>query len=152
MWRLAEVHCSFQLWFSDGKPIEALRGGGGVSSRLIVDHQGFLDLTEISLSKMTVLDANGSMLWLRPDPERRSFPSSGNTPQWLELSLEIVGDGGFELSLIRFPTVGAGMVTSVLHSPCSGLLECRILHSNRKRVRKTQAIARSIRQRCQLHQ
>jgi hypothetical protein len=122
MWCLGEVQSSSQLWFSDGNPIADTRGGYGVSSRLIVDQQGFLDLTEIDVPNVTALDANGLSLWLIQDSE----------PHWLNLSLAIVGDGGFNLT---------GMVTSVLHSPGSGLLKRRFKHFNRKRGRKTQAIA-----------
>lgn len=49
MWHLSRVFCHFQLWFSDGLPLGAVRGSlKGDSSRLIVDNQGFLDLTTVS--------------------------------------------------------------------------------------------------------
>ena len=76
MWEIVQVDSSYQLWFSDGKAIEAPRGGSGVSSRLIVDRLGFLDLTEILLSE-PLLDANGSLLWLQPPTPDKGFPPSG---------------------------------------------------------------------------
>lgn len=120
MWFLAKFPTEFQLWFSDGLPIKALRGGHGVSSRLIVDRQGFLDLTEIHLPQMIVLDANGSMLQPSQDPEGRSVPvgSSNKAAPWLELSLEIKLGGGFTVGLIppstdKSQTTEKGMVTNV---------------------------------------
>ena len=47
MWFLAVVNSPFAVWCSDGKPISTVRGGVGDSSRLIIDQQGFLDLTEL---------------------------------------------------------------------------------------------------------
>lgn len=47
MWFLAAVNSPSTIWCSDGKPISTVRGGVGDSSRLIIDQQGFLDLTEL---------------------------------------------------------------------------------------------------------
>ena len=47
MWFLAAVDSPSTVWCSDGKPINTVRGGVGDSSRLIIDKQGFLDLTEL---------------------------------------------------------------------------------------------------------
>lgn len=47
MWFLAAVNSPSTVWCSDGKPISTVRGGVGDSSRLIIDQQGFLDLTEL---------------------------------------------------------------------------------------------------------
>ncbi|UKZ78236.1 hypothetical protein TrVFT333_005972 [Trichoderma virens FT-333] len=65
MWHLARILVASRLWFSDGNPVEALRGGNGVSSRLIVDDQGFLDVTEMRSLESVTLDANGATLWLK---------------------------------------------------------------------------------------
>lgn len=142
MWSLVKVDSSYNLWFSDGKPINTTRGRPGVSSRLIVDQQGFLDLTEQDFAGQTILDANGSKL----------IVFNGNEPSPpLKLSLEILGDGTFILSLITTSQIiGTGMVISILPSPYSNLLECRSYIFIRG-VRNTQTIARSIRRRCCLH-
>ena len=47
MWFFTAVHSPSTVWCSDGKPISTVRGGVGESSRLIIDQQGFLDLTEL---------------------------------------------------------------------------------------------------------
>jgi hypothetical protein len=153
MWRLAENDGKFQLWFSDGKPINALRGGHGVSSRLIVEGQGFLDLTEIKITEMTMLDANNSVLWPYPTPEYWFFPgnpSNGKTAPWLELAVEIVEDCCFIVRLIPNPTYesrinAAGKVINILSVPSSSLLGHRPLRFNHTGVRKTQAIAKIVR-------
>ena len=48
MWRLAaEIDSWPKVWFSDKQPHEAVRGGPGTSCRMIVENQGFLDITEV---------------------------------------------------------------------------------------------------------
>lgn len=99
MWCFVAVQSSFQLWFSDGMPISVERGGPGVSSRLIVDQKGFLDMTEYPPTSGPMVDANGSSLQLPRDSEE---PPSANedSPPRMELSLKINDDGSFELGLI----------------------------------------------------
>jgi len=99
MWCFVVVQSSFQLWFSDGMPISVERGGPGVSSRLIVDQKGFLDMTEYPPTSGFMVDANGSSLQL---PRNSAGPPSAdeNSLRCMELSLEINGDGSFELGLI----------------------------------------------------
>ena len=48
MWQLKNIDNPWgaNLWFSDGMPVDMPRGGNGVSSRLIVDGQGFVDITD----------------------------------------------------------------------------------------------------------
>jgi hypothetical protein len=126
MWSLSLVESSFKLWFSDGMPIDAVRGGKGVSSRLIVDRQGFLDLTEIILA---TLDANGSIL------RSKAYTSGDEKALCLRLLLRVGGDGGFVLSLIPIftdplNTLSPGMATEELYRPCSDLSESRIFHCN----------------------
>ncbi|KAF2679518.1 hypothetical protein K458DRAFT_490599 [Lentithecium fluviatile CBS 122367] len=86
--------------FSDGQTLRAWRGGKGVSSRLIVQDQGFLDVTELDILRVIVLDANGSKLWHKWDQGRvlgPEIPSSEFTAQAriLELDLDLPGDGEF---------------------------------------------------------
>jgi len=115
MWRLAEVDCISQLWFSDGNAIKSVRGGHGVSFRLIVDGQGFLDLTEIPLSQEQMIDANGTMLLLPPNLEATVPPNiHGTSSPWIDLLLQIIG-GDFILTWIRYDTANMGMFTSVMY-------------------------------------
>lgn len=96
MWCLTSVESSFRLWFSDGQPINSPRGVSNVSSRLIFDTQGFLDLTELTIPRCTILDANGSKLVL---PTLWSYVLSGPLPPVIKLALKIEGNGSFELTL-----------------------------------------------------
>ena len=110
MWRLAEIDTSCKLWFSDGNPVDDIRGGDGVSSRLIVADQGFLDLTELHLIGNIFLDVNGFWILDWPgrvvEPEISSTgPSAVNFP--LEVSLKLPGDGTFTASLVTSPSVKA---------------------------------------------
>ena len=98
MWRLAQVRSKFQLWFSDGAPVESTRGGFSTSSRLIVEKQGFLDLTVpgLGIRGSPDLDANGLTLPLR-DPCTHEASDGGSA--LLNLALVVVGDGSFELNI-----------------------------------------------------
>src|SRR5215469_18609188 len=87
-WRLAVTESLFEICFSDGKPINDIRGGDGTSFRLNIDQQGFLDLIEL----LTILDTNGSKL----------VDLSPSEPRYvLQLSLKIPGDKTFTLELIN---------------------------------------------------
>ncbi|KAL9045470.1 MAG: hypothetical protein Q9214_001487 [Letrouitia sp. 1 TL-2023] len=98
MWRLLRAISSFQLWFSDGEPINSTRGISNTSSRLIVDTQGFLDLTDLNSLKFTALDANGLLLLVHGPP----FNTPSSQSSYLaELFLTIVEDGGFQLSVTQ---------------------------------------------------
>ncbi|KAJ5782359.1 hypothetical protein N7457_004133 [Penicillium paradoxum] len=111
MWHLATVNSPYTLWCSDGKPIDAIRGGVGESSRFIVDGQGFLDITELKVmgeeaewilidSRLnstdeeiaSVFNVNGLRLWKGLDHE----PSDLS----LALHLEIETNGKFNLFMI----------------------------------------------------
>lgn len=108
MWHLVRILAASRLWFSDGNPIAAQRGGHGVSSRLIVDGQGFLDVTEIRSLDSMVLDANGASLWLKRHERyssRFACPSLQNSPYPLSLSLRIDDDGNFNLSIVNIPSI-----------------------------------------------
>lgn len=48
MWYIASIRSSHKLWCSDGKALDDVRGGIGECSRIIVDKQGFLDITEFA--------------------------------------------------------------------------------------------------------
>ena len=109
MWCLTSVESSFRLWFSDGKPIDFPRGISNVSSRLIVDTQGFLDLTELPIPGYTILDANGSKLVV---PTLWSGLLTGPLPPVIKLALKIEGNGSFELTLAASTDpdhIGAGV-------------------------------------------
>ncbi|KAF7347039.1 hypothetical protein MVEN_01457600 [Mycena venus] len=98
MWRLAKINSSFECRFSDvnSVPVGAVRGGSNVSCRLVVDGQGFLDLTELDLPGIACLNVNGSWLWRHEGPESPRLP--------LELCLDIPGDGRFTARLTPAPT------------------------------------------------
>ncbi|KAL7941984.1 Phospholipase/Carboxylesterase domain-containing protein [Trichoderma barbatum] len=108
MWHLVQILIASRLWFSDGNPIEASRGGHGVSSRLIVDGQGFLDVTEIRSLESVALDANGATLWLKRHEgasDRFACPSLQNSSYPLHLSLRVDDGGNFNLTLVNIPDV-----------------------------------------------
>ncbi|KAL9610825.1 MAG: hypothetical protein Q9167_004494 [Letrouitia subvulpina] len=105
MWRLLRVISAFQLWFSDGEPINSTRGISHTSSRLIVDTQGFLDMTELSLLKFTALDVNGLLLVLHIPPFNTSISQSSHLA---ELFLTIKEDNEFVLKLTQSTTVKQG--------------------------------------------
>ncbi|KAH8424948.1 uncharacterized protein LDX57_002694 [Aspergillus melleus] len=91
MWRIAEWESKHRLWFSDGEPIDAVRPidnfetRAGLSSRLIVDKLGFLDLTEIPSAPTVALDANGSVV-------ESALIGSRDTNQPMDLSIQINKD------------------------------------------------------------
>lgn len=86
MWRLVEITCASQFCFSDGNLPNATRGDNNESYRLIVNDQGFLDLTEVTI--LNAIDANGSVL---------TYPASSST--LADLSLYIKDDGAFQLTV-----------------------------------------------------
>jgi hypothetical protein len=94
MWKLSNSSGP-QLWFSDAAPLDSIRGGHGVSSRLIIDTQGFIDFTELHLPSAIILDLNGNLV-------QSSIPSTidlddGSHP-WANITLTIPGDGTFVAS------------------------------------------------------
>lgn len=157
MWCLADVHVlpsQTKLWFSDGKPVDAIRGGFGVSSRLIVEGQGFLDLTVVQVIGKEWIDANGSTLWPQDGPEHEFpfNPSHSHDSPWLLLFLSIES-GSFAISMIAIPAKHSrkGITASILRSACSGSFERRFLYSLANRVRKAQAVAYNFPRRCHVH-
>lgn len=68
MWKITTIRnpTSLQLWFSDGGNIDAPRGGYGVTNRLIVEKQGFIDITEFpyhpNIPKFQYVGSDLSML------------------------------------------------------------------------------------------
>lgn len=111
MWHLVQILAVSRLWFSDGNPIAAQRGGHGVSSRLIVDGQGFLDVTEMRSLDSMILDANEATLWLKRDERyssRFTCPSLQDSPYPLSLSLQIDDGGNFNLSIVNIPSIMTG--------------------------------------------
>ncbi|RNF82054.1 hypothetical protein [Montanilutibacter psychrotolerans] len=92
MWQFQQIDnpSGATLWFSDGQPVTAPRGGDGVSSRLMVDGQGFLDLTDVQIAatfgaSVEAIDCNGVDLALPVTPA--------------ELTLWLPGDGSFTVAL-----------------------------------------------------
>lgn len=89
MWQFQSIDnpSNASLWFSDGQPLGALRGGKGVSSRLIVADQGFLDITDFQNGfptgpVMDVVDLNGKNFDYTPNPT-------------VQLALSLPGNGVF---------------------------------------------------------
>lgn len=154
MWHLAETNTPFTLWFSDGNPIGSVRGGSGLSSRLIVDQQGFLDLTEMDLSTSQILlDANGSVMTVNQGQEPK-MPSvdklNGMNEISAALSLTLPGNGSFSLALISSSTkTSTGMATKhLILNTSSSLyisLRFRTCRFRSGRIRTTEAIPRGIR-------
>ncbi|UKZ96334.1 uncharacterized protein TrAFT101_011131 [Trichoderma asperellum] len=108
MWHLVRILAASRLWFSDGGALETARGGHGISSRLIVDRHGFLDITEVHSSKSMALDANGATLWLKRREVDDGFtcPSLQSSSYPLNLSLRVGDDGAsFTLGLVKVPDI-----------------------------------------------
>jgi hypothetical protein len=94
MWKLSLIHSSSgsQLWFSDAEPLDSIRGGNGVSSRLIIDTQGFIDFTELQLTPPTILDMNGALVH---SSILGTIDSDDGSRPWVAITLTIPGDGTF---------------------------------------------------------
>lgn len=116
MWHLSHIICPLQLWFSDGLPLETQRGLFlGESSRLIVDGQGFLDLTTIQSRQgdKWEMAANGVSLWI----DRNENPHTGcpllleSTIDPIKLSLHVDMGGNFALGA-DIPRALAGKITT----------------------------------------
>ena len=94
MWKLSLIYNGSgpQLWFSDAEPLDNIRGGNGVSSRLIIDTQGFIDFTELQLPSAIILDLNSALV-------HSSIPSTidldNSSHAWVDITLTIPGDGTF---------------------------------------------------------
>ena len=58
-WALKIIDKVGDLWFSDGRDVSAVHGGSGLSSRLIVGGQGFLDITNLISPNTITIDFNG---------------------------------------------------------------------------------------------
>lgn len=101
MWQFQSINNpqGLALWFSDGLPLETMRGGKGVSCRLIVAGQGFLDVTDFQNGfptgpVMDFVDCNGATLDYTPAPS-------------VALALTLPGDGSFSVA-----RAGAGSALS----------------------------------------
>jgi hypothetical protein len=111
MWHLTRILAASRLWFSDGDPLEAIRGSHGGSSRLIVDRHGFLDITEVHSTNSMAIDANGAAIRLKRREMDGDFacPSLQNSSYPLNLSLQIDNSGGsFTLGLVKVPEIITG--------------------------------------------
>jgi len=84
-WRLTIVDntSGADLWFSDGGEVGAVRGGSGLSSRLIVGGQGFLDITDLILPNNITIDLNGYNIY------------GSATELLITIGLRLPGDGTF---------------------------------------------------------
>ncbi|KZV93126.1 hypothetical protein EXIGLDRAFT_54381 [Exidia glandulosa HHB12029] len=96
MWHIASILNlgAAQLWFSDGMPIHAARGGVNSSSRLIVGGQGFLDVTQIC-GDSVLLDFN-SHSFMATHSESVAFAAcASNESSSIPLELALRGHGLF---------------------------------------------------------
>lgn len=132
MWHLVRILAASRLWFSDGDALETARGGHGISSRLIVDRHGFLDITEVHSSKSMALDANGATLWLKRREVDDGFtcPSLQSSSYPLNLSLRVGDDGAsFTLGLVKVPDIITGLLISHILSIAIWLYTCMLTSS-----------------------
>ncbi|KAL5632325.1 hypothetical protein ACGC1H_005332 [Rhizoctonia solani] len=93
MWYLSQITnpTGSHLWFSDGRPITERRGGPRTSSRLIIDKQGFIDISEFTpFGERT--DVAGFL-----DLNNWSIPYASDSLIGIELVLP--GHGSFSFSL-----------------------------------------------------
>ncbi|KAK3323759.1 hypothetical protein B0T19DRAFT_486077 [Cercophora scortea] len=107
LWRILIAQSGAKLWFSDGQPIDDPRSGAGASSRLIVDGQGFLDLTGVPSAAEPILEANGLLLWVSPTSAGVSAPKHVEAETaaplpFLDLFLQIADNNSFTLTCISF--------------------------------------------------
>lgn len=96
MWQLVDIDnkAAAKLWFSDGRNISATRGGRSVSSRLIVENQGFIDFTNL----YTAPDDTGLV-----DLNGKAVCYSGEQP--VQIALDLPGDSSFSFSLNAFAPI-----------------------------------------------
>ena len=94
MWQFQSIEnpSGAALWFSDGEPLEVPRGGKGVSSRLIVEGQGFLDVTDFQNGfpngpVMDMVNLNGQVFNYTPNPS-------------VDLTLSLPGNGTFSATQV----------------------------------------------------
>ncbi|KAI1307752.1 hypothetical protein F5Y03DRAFT_383663 [Xylaria venustula] len=100
-WRLASVSSTSEVWFSDGIGISEPRDSNGISHRLIVDQQGFLDLTVISRVSVLLFDANGLILPIRLSNNKlRPIEKHKAMPLCINMSLYVGADGSFEITSV----------------------------------------------------
>lgn len=104
MWTLQSVDnpTSAPLWFSDGEPINATRGGSGTSSRLIVGGQGFIDFTDFQNGfptgpVMDFVNLNDATLDYTPNPE-------------IAIGLTLPGNGTFTATNLANDVVVSGTI------------------------------------------
>lgn len=102
MWQLRTIDnpSGAALWFSDGAPLTAMRGGSGASSRLIVDGLGFLDITDFQNGfpngpVMDIVDCNGVDLDYTPNPS-------------VQIDLSLSADARFAVTAVGSGQSGAG--------------------------------------------
>lgn len=96
MWQIAVLNnfTGQMVSFSDGQPLDAVRGGNGTSYRMVVNAYGFLDFTEVfhPLSQyfgLGFLDVNGAKL--------------AYVTEVAQLSLTLQPDGTFAVGLSGVP-------------------------------------------------
>ncbi|KAF7795299.1 hypothetical protein EIP86_006453 [Pleurotus ostreatoroseus] len=113
MWKLSVVHnaAGNALWFSDAKPLDNVRGGDGVSSRLIVDTQGFIDFTELSLPPSTILDINSAFIPFGSASSPSTVDIQDIEHPWVDITLNLPGDGTFTASAHFNDTTSATTVS-----------------------------------------
>lgn len=85
----------FDVWVSDGNPVlNVTRGGPNTSTRLIVQTQGFLDVTMISANGATVVDLNGAR-FVVDSVDISSDNESPSPNSVLPFNLTLLGNGSF---------------------------------------------------------
>ncbi|KAI0769886.1 hypothetical protein C8Q74DRAFT_856157 [Fomes fomentarius] len=94
LWIIEKVHNpqGLELWFNDGQQVtDVVRGGPNLSCRLMVESQGFLDITTGVVGS---LPKNGQTLFLDLNDELLMF-SDPTLEQPILLALSISGNGTF---------------------------------------------------------
>lgn len=89
-----------KLWFSDGQPIGAIRGGCESSHRLIIDKQGFIDITVPYSVLPSIVDLNNTVAICPEDS--------------VNINLTIPGDGSFLFSITPSTSVHRSVLTGTL--------------------------------------
>ena len=94
-WKVEIVGDPPRLWFSDGSSVTDVRGGSDLSSRLIVDGQGFLDITDLRVPPNTIsIYLNGQEI------------SAGSDELWITIGLGFSGKGLFTAKIGGTSTTG----------------------------------------------
>jgi len=104
MWQLSNIAnpTNASLWFTDGLPLSIVRGGSGSSSRLIVNGQGFLDITDFQNGfptgpVMDFVNFNGLTFNYTPNPQAN-------------FNLQLPGGGVFQVQAVSDGSIQTGQL------------------------------------------